>query len=78
MPPIIPRRLLVRYTGTRRTCQRNHFGPSEANLATPAGEISASEVERCAEVDQYMGSLPERFFRVERLERRGFASRRYQ
>ena len=52
--PVVLLRLFVSYASTRRPSQWNHFGPAEANLATPPGEISTGEVEGVAEFDQHV------------------------
>src|SRR2546426_12400315 len=52
--PIVPRRLLVCHACTGGACQRNHLGPTEANLATPPEEVSSREVERVPELDQHI------------------------
>src|SRR2546427_1023837 len=52
--PIVPRRLLVCHACTGGACQRNHLGPTEANLATPPEEVSSPEVERVPELDQHI------------------------
>src|SRR3954462_13257180 len=46
--------LFVGDTGTCRPSPRDHLGAGEAHLTTPAEEISGSEIEGSAELDQHV------------------------